>query len=359
MRKLLFVLSACGVLAAGTVAYVLGITRPPQPPVFSPAPNPYASGIYTNGIVESDQPSGENVNVYPEVPGTVAQIMVSEGQAVRRGMPLLALDDSIQRATVEQLQLQTAAASAALAELRAQPRPETLAITAAQVAAAKATLKTAQDELDKQRGAYELDVRAVSKDALDGAANAVAVAGANLEVAQRQHELTRAGAWSYDVANQEKQVEALRKSTAAATALLGKYTLRAPRDGVVLSINPAVGSFVSAQGAYESYSGGMTPVMVVGSPAATFNVRCFVDEILLPRLPPPSRMKATMFIRGSQVKVPLSFVRVQPLVSPKIELADQRTERVDVRVLPVIFKIEKPANLTLYQGLLVDVYIGE
>ncbi len=66
-----------------------------------------------------------------------------------------------------------------------------------------------------------------------------------------------------------------------------------------------------------------------------------------------------MSVRGSSVKIPLQYVRMQPLVSPKIELSDQRLERVDVRVLPVIFRLEKPKNLTLYPGQLVDVYIGE
>ena len=44
---------------------------------------------------------------------------------------------------------------------------------------------------------------------------------------------------------------------------------------------------------------------------------------------------------------------------PKIQLSNQRQERVDVRVLPVIFKVEKPENVNLYLGELVDVYIGE
>jgi len=70
-------------------------------------------------------------------------------------------------------------------------------------------------------------------------------------------------------------------------------------------------------------------------------------------------MKAEMSIRGSDFKIPLEFVRVQPFVSPKIELSDQRQERVDVRVLPVIFKVEKPAVVNLYPGELVDVHIGE
>ena len=44
----------------------------------------------------------------------------------------------------------------------------------------------------------------MSKDALDGAINAAAVAKANLEVAKKQYELTKAGAWIYDIRNQER-----------------------------------------------------------------------------------------------------------------------------------------------------------
>ena len=70
-------------------------------------------------------------------------------------------------------------------------------------------------------------------------------------------------------------------------------------------------------------------------------------------------MKAQMSVRGSNVKISLQYVRVQPFVSPKIELADQKQERVDVRVLPVIFRVKKPVDMNLYPGELVDVYIGQ
>jgi HlyD family secretion protein len=89
------------------------------------------------------------------------------------------------------------------------------------------------------------------------------------------------------------------------------------------------------------------------------HVRCYIDEILLPRLPDPSRTKAQMSIRGSTARIDLDYVRVQPFVSPKIQLSNQRTERVDVRVLPVIFRFEKPEGMNIYPGQLVDVYIGE
>ena len=359
MRKVIFVLSFIGLLAGGWVAYLSGITQTPLPPTFNPTTNPYPNGIYAEGMVESDQSSGENINVYPEVSGTVKQIPAREGQEVRKGAVLLLLDDSIQRATTEQLQSQAQAAFTLLEELRAQPRKETLDVNEAQVVSAQASLKTAQDELDKQQAAYNLDPKSISKDALDSAANAVITAKANLEVARKQRDLTRAGAWIYDINNQERTYNALVKSSLSASALLSKYTLRAPRDGIVLSINPAVGSYVSGQGAYDTYTQGMDPVLVLGSPHTNLNVRCYVDEILVPRIPDISKMKAQMSVRGSAVKIPLTYVRMQPLVSPKIELSDQRLERVDVRVLPIIFRIEIPKGMNLYPGLLVDVYIGE
>jgi HlyD family secretion protein len=358
-NKVILALSLVGILAGTATAYFFSIQKPPLPPVFNPVSNPYVSGIYAEGIVESVQSSGENINIYPEVPGTVKEILVAEGQEVRKGTPLVLIDASIQRATTEQQKSAAQASHAMLEELVAEPRKENLDVAEAQVVSAQAALKTAEDELDKQRTAYELDPRSISKDALDSAINAEAVAKANLEVAQKQRDLTKAGAWVFDIRNQERQYNALEKSYLSSSALLSKYTLRAPTDGVVLSITTIVGNYVSSQGAYESYSQEMNPVLVLGTPQTNLHVRCYIDEILVPHLPPPSQMRAQMSIRGSDVKVALGYVRVQPYVSPKIELSDERQERVDVRVLPVIFSFEKPKNLNLYPGELVDVYIGD
>ena len=66
-----------------------------------------------------------------------------------------------------------------------------------------------------------------------------------------------------------------------------------------------------------------------------------------------------MFLRGTKIRIPLEYIRLQPYVSPKIQLSNQRTERVDVRVLPVLFRFKKPDDVQLYRGQLVDVYINE
>ncbi len=291
--KLLFASSALGLWLGSGAAYFFGLKKEPLPPAFRPASNPYAAGIYAEGMVESDQPNGMNINMYPEVNGTVAKIPVREGQEVRQGQVLIQLD---------------------------------LSIPAAQVELARANLKTAQDQFTKLRDSYLAAPGSVAKSDFDNALNAVLVASATLDVQ---------------------------------AATLSKFTLRAPSDGVVLSINAAVGGYVSPQGSYDTYTQGFDPILSMGATQAHLNVRCYVDEILVPKIPPLDKMKARLFIRGTETEIPLHYIRMQPFVSPKIELSDAKQERVDVRVLPIIFKVDNARHVKLYTGQLVDVYLGQ
>ena len=72
---------------------------------------------------------------------------------------------------------------------------------------------------------------------------------------------------------------------------------------------------------------------------------------------PAAEMRAQMFLRGTDISIPLEFYQLQPYVTPKIELSNQRTERVDTRVLPVLFRFKPPENMNIYPGQLVDVYV--
>ena len=356
-NRVIFIGSGVGLLLALVSALIFSQQPKAQPPVFNPTANPYTQGIYSEGMIESDQAQGEYINIYPEVPGPITQVLVAEGQQVHRGDPLVAIDDSVQRATTEQLEAQADAALTMLHELKAEPRPETLAVSVAQVDNARATLKNARDVLEKEQRAFEMDPKAVSKNDLDNAINAERIAATGLEVIDKQYLLTKAGAWIYDIQNQEKTYTSLERSYRSAAALLAKYTIRAPSDGVVLAVQATTGSYVSTQGAYNSYTQGFDPLIVMGKPQGHLEVRAYIDEILIHELPDRTKVQAEMFIRGTSDHVPLTFVRVQPYISPKIELSDQRQELVDVRVLPVIFRFENPQSLHLYPGQLVDVYI--
>lgn len=358
-NKLLFTLAVLGILAGLVAAYLLGERHQPAPPLFQPTPNPYAAGIYANGIIESNQGSGQNVNIYPELSATVRQVRVKEGQKVQQGQALIELDDSVQRANAEQLKLQASAAAATLEALRAQPRKEQLAVAEAQREQAVANQRTVEAQYQKMAKAHAADVGAVSKDALDTAENQYKSARANADLAQRQYELVKAGAWSYDIQAQQRQQEALAQSYEAAKSLLAKYVLRAPMDGIVMAVNASPGALLTTQGVYSSYTGGQTPALVMSSKQDELAVRCYVDEVLIHRLPMQQDIRAQMSVRGTDIRIPLQFDHVQPFVTPKLALSDQRQERVDLRVLPIVFRFKPPQGTHLFPGQLVDVYIEQ
>jgi len=301
-------LAFVGLTAGLIVAWLYGLHVVPQPPAYSPAVNPYAKGIYAEGIVEAYQNNGENINIFPNISGTIVDIPVHEGQWVRKGTVLIHFDDSVQKATVEAAK--------------------------AQVAYARAQLRNVRDELAKDEASYRLDPKSISKYTLDDARNAVKVAAGNLEVNSKNYN--------------------------SAKVLLAWYTIRAPADGRILAIQAAVGSYVvTSQGTYDTYTQGFDPIIMMGPSEDYVSVRCYIDEILIHRLKLGPQMQAKMSIRGTNLSVPLEYVRVQPYVSPKIELSDERLEKVDVRVLPVIFRFPRQKDLPVYPGLLVDVYVAE
>jgi len=190
---------------------------------------------------------------------------------------------------------------------------------------AQANLTTAQDQYNKRLSSYGIDPKSISKDTLDTAKDTMGQAQASLK---------------------------------AAAASLAQYVIKAPVDGMVLAINTTVGSYVSPQGAYDVYTQGFDPLVVMSGSQEHLAVRCYVDEILIARLPDAQHIRAQMLIHGTDIKVPLEFVRVQPYVIPKIELSDQRQEKVDLRVLAVVFHFEKKDLPMVYPGQLVDVFIG-
>src|SRR5262249_4953813 len=80
-----------------------------------------------------------------------------------------------------------------------------------------------------------------------------------------------------------------------------------------------------------------------------------IDEHDIPRFKPGAPALATL--RGDpKAKFNLTFERVEPYVVPKKSLTGDNTERVDTRVLQVIYSIENQ-GCTLYVGQQVDAFI--
>ena len=92
--------------------------------------------------------------------------------------------------------------------------------------------------------------------------------------------------------------------------------------------------------------------MILGN--RPLHVRVDVDEHEGGRS--PSRQRGHLRGQASQA-VPLWFVRVEPLVA-KRSLTGDAGERVDTRVLQVIYAVESTPGIPLYVGQQLDVFIA-
>jgi multidrug resistance efflux pump len=127
---------------------------------------------------------------------------------------------------------------------------------------------------------------------------------------------------------------------------IARMTITAPIDGVVLQRKVRVGEYAQAGPLAQ-------PLMLLGAPGR-FHVRADVDEKDAWRFHPGARAYAS--IRGNAAqRFPLNYVRVEPYVIPKKNLTGDATERVDTRVLQVIYALN--ANAPVYAGQQMDVFI--
>jgi hypothetical protein len=97
-----------------------------------------------------------------------------------------------------------------------------------------------------------------------------------------------------------------------------------------------------------------TPLMMLGD-VGRLHVRVDVDENDAWRL--RSDAPAVAFVRGNrELKTALQFVRTEPYIVPKRSLTGDATERVDTRVLQILYSFER-GNLPVYVGQQMDVFI--
>ncbi len=88
------------------------------------------------------------------------------------------------------------------------------------------------------------------------------------------------------------------------------------------------------------------------------HLRVDVDEHDIVRLRPEAPAVAS--VRGDAAHTfPLKFVRFEPLVQPKKSLTGDNTERVDTRVLQVIYALENTGDRRVFVGQQMDVFIED
>jgi multidrug resistance efflux pump len=313
---------------------------PPTPPARAPFDRP----IGATGVVEAQT---ENIAIGSYVPGVVVEVLVKVGTAVKAGDPLFRLDDRPLRAELAARKASLELAEKQLARLEAMPRPEEVPPPTARVREAEANLVDLEDQL--RRTEFLAPTGAATADELIRRRQAVAVAREQLARVKADLALTEAGAWQADKDVARATVEQMRAQVKQTHIDLERLEVRALVDGQVLWVNVRPGEYV-----------GTPPdkTLIVMGGVKPLHLRVDVDEHDITRLRPDASAVAS--VRGDAThRFPLRFVRFEPLVQPKKSLTGDNTERVDTRVLQVIYALGNTDDRRVFVGQQMDVFIEE
>ena len=182
---------------------------------------------------------GEFVDVGPEVSGRIVELAVARGDNVEVGDLLFRIDATEAERAVDQAEAEKAGAEAQLANLLGGKRPPEIAVIEAQIAEAKASLETARKQFDRQEVLFAQKV--ISEARLDQAREAISVAEARVESAERQRDVAAMPARTPEIDAADRAVDAARAALEQAQTRLLKYTVDAPASGRIEDIHFEVG----------------------------------------------------------------------------------------------------------------------
>jgi multidrug resistance efflux pump len=317
------------------------VNRDPAPPI-APARSPFADAVAAAGIVEART---ENIAVGSATPGVVVEVLVRVGDDVLPGAPLFRLDDRDLKGALAVLKAALSQAKSELIRLEAEPRKEKIPVQVAQVNEAKAAVIRETDALKRAEETFARKV--TTEQELIVRREALAGAQAALERTQADLELLEAGSWQYDRDVSAAAVERAKAEVDRIEIDLDRLVVRSLVAGRVLQVNVRPGEFVGTPP--------NQPLVILGN-IDRLHVRVDIDEYDIARF--RQGLPAVAVPRGSlQQRYPLEFVRVEPFVVPKKSLTGDNTERVDTRVLQVIYEFDPTGLPPLFVGQQVEVFI--
>jgi len=300
-----FYIALAGIIAVTLLVFRLRENGPAPQPLVPPPQSPYTDSIGGRGLVES---VNENVRIAPATSGLIRDVAVKTGDKVSKGDVLFTMDD---RDALSAVRVQEAEVS----------------LLEAQVATSQTLLADRKDQLDRSTRLREKNVSSEDE------------AKRNLfawQAAERQLQSAIA------------DLELARARLADARVRLDLLTIRAPRDGTVLQVNIRAGEYTMVNAT--------EPAILLGD-ISRLQLRVDVDESDAPAI--REGCTGIAFLKGSRDKsVTLEFVRIEPYILPKKSLSGESTERVDTRVLQIIFSFKNP-GFPVYVGQQMDVFIQE
>ncbi len=328
---------ACLAFAYLRVPDALRSIDPPSQPEYAAG---ISRSIFAAGVVEGSHRERE---LGFELQGRIASISVVEGQSVRTGDVLAALDDALIRQQFAEAEAQLHLAMAERDRLINGTRRETLDIARASVARARVAIEQATSSLDRAERLYEQ--RAFPAQELQVYRYEYAAAVARFDEASAQLEELQAPARPDEVAIANVRVRLAEAAVRRAEITLDRCRLRAPHDGVVLRIASEPGELASPEHPRS--------VLTMAN-LDELRVRAFVEELDALSIAPGQCVTVRA---DGRPHAPFSGVIIwmAPVLAPKSRRHDRPDEHFDVDVREILIALDDPRDLVV--GLPVEVFI--
>uniref|UniRef100_Q07JK4 Efflux transporter, RND family, MFP subunit n=1 Tax=Rhodopseudomonas palustris (strain BisA53) TaxID=316055 RepID=Q07JK4_RHOP5 len=292
-------------------------------------PEIIAARVVRGNLVQSVVASGHietpfRVEIGSQITGTVKDVLVKEGQQVRQGQELIAIEASELQAAVVQNEGAVAQAEARVRQLRELTKP-----------AADQSLNQAQANLLNAEAAYERASKLAAggfgtRATLDEATKNLNVARTLVRTAELQ--VYTSSPVGSDFVMAQTQLAQAQANLTTARARLGYATITAPRDGVLITRNVERGSVVQPGKA-----------LLVLAPAGDSQIVVQIDEKNLGQLAlgqpalasadayPDRRFNATLSYINPSVDINRASVEVKLAVTePPDYLRQDMTVSVDI-----------------------------
>ena len=242
-------------------------------------------------------------------PGVVAEVVCEVGQQVKKGDPLIQLDDRVAQSMEVQAQAAVAQENAAMANLRATPRPEQLRIASLSVEKAQIAVDFTQKNYDRQEQlAAE---QGTSSKSVEQAAMDLKSAQTDLATAQQQLAQLKASPTAQDIDAENAKIAQAQAALTVAQTQRQMMRIVAPINATVVSVNVNPGEAVDST---------HTLVQLVALDRLMVDVDIPADQLplLSPGLPvlvlwPGVDMSADATAGDGDIKGKVSFV------SPQVE----------------------------------------
>ena len=336
------IISVLGIGLAVYLVYKQSRPAPTAPPSGQPTKSPFSNRVAGSGLVE---PATEIMNIGTSISGTVQSISVKEGQLLKKGDILFTID---QRDTVAQLGAAKAkleVATRKVEQLKSMPRVEDVDRAKAIVAQRQSALDDATLRLQRLNAVE--DQSAISANEKPTRMFEMNLTTSRLAEAQSELAKLMKGTYPEDLAVAVAEAKVADADVGMLQTDLAQSEVKAPIDGTVLRVNARAGEFAAA--------GTLREGLVVMGQLTPLHIRVDVDELDAWRFDPKG--KAVAVLRGGKiVEFPIEYVRTVPVVIPKRTLTGENSERIDTRVMEMIYRFQQD-NPQVLPGQLLDVYI--